>query len=288
MEIVTRPPCAALRGSVVRLIGYAEHGAPPTSVESAEIVLPLIFSFGTPWRIALGDGQHASDWPTGFAAGLFPGPVRLASDGAAACVQADFTPAGAVRLFGGAAAEMAGAMVDLDALPEWGVAARALRDRLAETAGWHRRFVLVESFIASRLIHRPAPEIAAAWASLSAGCSVAETARAIGWSTRHLAKRFRAETGLAPVTASRMLRFRRATELARRGAGGWADISAAAGFADQSHLIRVFRDLAGATPTAWASRNRQTGALTIDEFRNLQDGGGTRRQDGFMLSPERG
>ena len=34
-------------------------------------------------------------------------------------------------------------------------------------------------------------------------------------------------------------------------ADGWADIAAACGFADQSHLVREFVALAGGTPGAW-------------------------------------
>jgi AraC-like DNA-binding protein len=60
--------------------------------------------------------------------------------------------------------------------------------------------------------------------------------------------------GVSPKTLARMVRFGNACRLARLGAGSWADIACAAGFADQAHLAREFSDLAGETPTAWASR----------------------------------
>jgi transcriptional regulator GlxA family with amidase domain len=50
-----------------------------------------------------------------------------------------------------------------------------------------------------------------------------------------------------------VLRFSRAHAMARVAPPAWADIAAACGFADQAHLTREFRALAGATPAAWAA-----------------------------------
>jgi AraC-like DNA-binding protein len=46
-----------------------------------------------------------------------------------------------------------------------------------------------------------------------------------------------------------MMRFNRALALARRG-GGWADIAAECGYANQAHLIREFREFAGRPPAS--------------------------------------
>ncbi|MER9841163.1 AraC family transcriptional regulator [Mesorhizobium australicum] len=56
-------------------------------------------------------------------------------------------------------------------------------------------------------------------------------------------------TGIGPKTLSRIVRFNRALGLSRQQASGWADIAADCGYADQAHLAREFRDLAGETPT---------------------------------------
>ena len=256
VEFVTRAPHPLLRHSIVQITGYAEPPMPTASCAPASLLTPLIFSFGAPFGIALGSAP-SRDWPQGFASGLFAGPAHVTSRGGAACVQVDLTPAGAVRLFGGAAAELAGAVVELDLLPVWGAAARALCARLAETAGWPARINLAEAFVAARLVHDPSREIAAVWRGLAAAQPIAAIARDIGWSHRHMTARFRRETGIAPVTAARMLRFRRVRRLADAGVEGWAGIAAAAGFADQAHMVREFRRLSGETPTEWA-RHRTT------------------------------
>lgn len=85
---------------------------------------------------------------------------------------------------------------------------------------------------------------------------VAEVARRIGWSPRHLEQRFRAETGLGPKEAARVVRFDRARRaLASRVAAGRApDLAAlavAGGFADQAHLTREWRAFSGLPPTRW-------------------------------------
>ena len=93
--------------------------------------------------------------------------------------------------------------------------------------------------------------------------SIAGLAEDAGVSRRHLAKLFRAEIGATPKTMARILRF----EHARTMAGtvprlGWADIAYEAGYADQAHLVREFRELSGLSPTDLMHRDRaETGVL---------------------------
>ena len=81
---------------------------------------------------------------------------------------------------------------------------------------------------------------------------VASIAERIGWSRKHLARRFTDEIGLGPKSVSRIVRLSRAIVAARTGSDGWADIAADCGYADQAHLVREFRALAGTSPTTWA------------------------------------
>ncbi|MCR9195783.1 MAG: AraC family transcriptional regulator [Hyphomonas sp.] len=256
VTFISRTPSRALTGLVARISGYCSKTEPSRFLETAELVFPIVFNLGEPWDIRLGrkgDGTRAFS----FTAGLFPGPVSVSCDGRAELIQVDLTPLGAVRLFGGAAAELASQVVDLSAVDQFGGAYDAIHDQLHSATEWQVRFDLIERFLAPRFGHNGSIPIRQAWHLLARGNTISATAAAIGWSTRHLSTQFRQETGLRPVAAARMLRFQRARTLAL-GSGeiGWAAIAAEAGYADQSHLIREFQDLAGQPPSAWAQRTQ--------------------------------
>jgi AraC-like DNA-binding protein len=82
------------------------------------------------------------------------------------------------------------------------------------------------------------------------GEGVAEAARRLHLSERHLRTLFVRRVGIAPKRFARIERVR--TVLAR-APEKWRDAAADAGYADQSHLTAEFRRLMGVTPTAWAA-----------------------------------
>ncbi len=79
-----------------------------------------------------------------------------------------------------------------------------------------------------------------------------DLAGTLEWSRKHLAERFRAEVGLTPKAVARIVRFNRAqtpgTLAEHEEPADWAGIAAACGYADQAHMVREFREFAGATP----------------------------------------
>lgn len=255
-DLFRRPPAPHLRHLVTSLCGYRETApAPHRQRETAGLIVPLIISLGSAFRIALGREPGAADAQPSFVAGLYPGPVIIDSDGAAECIQVDFTPLGAYRCFGGAAPLLAARMVDVGAL--LGIEGRRLVERLGNTPCWTTRFELVEAFIAAREAFTPSREVAFAYRRLQATAGatrILTLASEIGWSRKHLAERFRAEIGLPPKPVARMLRFHQACRLARCGVARWSMIAAEAGYADQAHLVRDFAQMAGETPNAWARR----------------------------------
>ncbi|MEV6278554.1 DUF6597 domain-containing transcriptional factor [Nocardia sp. NPDC051832] len=80
--------------------------------------------------------------------------------------------------------------------------------------------------------------------ALDSGRSVAATAAATGLNARVLHRRSLAAFGYGPKTLARILRLQRAMAVVRSGTP-FADTAALTGFADQAHLSREVRELAG-------------------------------------------
>lgn len=270
-DVIRRPVPTHLAHIVASISCYRERGLGLSRFRhAAPLALPLLISLGTPFRIALGREPGRSDAQPSFVAGLFPGPVQIESDGGALCIQIDFTPLGAYRFHGGAVPDLTARMVAIEDV--MGRDGRDLGARIADVPDWPRRWEIIESFVIARTVNEPSPEIAAAIGQLwrSAGAArISDIATDIGWSRKHLSRRFRHEIGVSPKILARMLRFHRACALARNGqANGWADVAHAAGFADQAHLARDFREFSGEAPTEWAAR------LEHADLRLLREAGG--------------
>jgi AraC-like DNA-binding protein len=89
-----------------------------------------------------------------------------------------------------------------------------------------------------------------------AGATVAGAAADAGLSERQLRRRFRDAVGYGPKTLQRVLRFQSALARLRdepTPGGGIARAAAEAGYADQAHLTRETRELAGLTPSELAA-----------------------------------
>ncbi|MEV6654273.1 helix-turn-helix domain-containing protein [Streptomyces sp. NPDC051219] len=104
----------------------------------------------------------------------------------------------------------------------------------------------------------PDPALRAVVDALDAGHSVAVTARSVGLGARQLHRRSLAAFGYGPKTLARVLRLQRALALARTGMP-YSEVALAAGCADQPHLARELRELAGTTLGDYvAAANRET------------------------------
>jgi AraC-like DNA-binding protein len=79
---------------------------------------------------------------------------------------------------------------------------------------------------------------------LAAGRTVAAVAASVGLGERQLHRRCLEAFGYGPKTLARVLRMQRALRLACRGIP-FAQVAAVAGYADQPHLAREVRALAG-------------------------------------------
>jgi len=85
--------------------------------------------------------------------------------------------------------------------------------------------------------------------------SVTAVAAACGLSRSYFIKAFRETTGKTPHKWLLDQRVQKAKALLTQSGTSIADIAAACGFADQSHLTRVFTDTLGIPPGAWRRDN---------------------------------
>jgi AraC-like DNA-binding protein len=132
--------------------------------------------------------------------------------------------------------------VPLDAV--WAPAvARPVADRVASAGAVGP---VLEAVAAARLREAggPDPLLAAVATLLGSGAAVTAVAREVGLSERQLRRRSLVAFGYGPKTLARVLRMQRALDLAR-AAVPFADTAARAGYADQPHLAREVRRLAG-------------------------------------------
>ncbi len=72
-----------------------------------------------------------------------------------------------------------------------------------------------------------------------------------GLSQWHFARAFKASTGLSPHRWQLNARIAKAQQLLLSGSMSQAQIALALGFAEQSHLCRVFKQMVGVPPAAW-------------------------------------
>jgi AraC-like DNA-binding protein len=106
--------------------------------------------------------------------------------------------------------------------------------------------LVLEAVSSARLREAPPdPLVAEVVRLVDAGRPVAEVADTVGLSDRQLHRRSLVAFGYGPKVLARILRLQRALALAR-GGSSFSAAAAEAGYADQAHLAREVRALAGA------------------------------------------
>ncbi|MFF7441278.1 helix-turn-helix domain-containing protein [Streptomyces sp. NPDC008122] len=161
-----------------------------------------------------------------------------------------FAPGDAPGLLGVPAHELRDRRVALGAL--WGeAAARRLGERITQAPD---PAAALEELVLRRAAEAPGPDplLRAVVARLAAGRPVAETAEAVGLGARQLHRRSLDAFGYGPKTLARVLRLQRALALVRAGVP-YAEAALRAGCADQAHLARETRALAGTTLSAYTA-----------------------------------
>jgi AraC-like DNA-binding protein len=167
-----------------------------------------------------------------------------------------------VRFKSGCARELIGVPLDVlgndhVALSDiWGSAAMSLQDAVMKATTPHERCARVERSLAARLRGggRPHPAIVAAVRALTRAehpSGVTAVAHASGLSLRRFIEVFRRDVGLRPKQFARVMRFRRALGLLSRRQMSLSSLALDAGYYDQAHFTREFKEFSGLSPTTY-------------------------------------
>ncbi|MFG2499278.1 helix-turn-helix domain-containing protein [Streptomyces sp. NPDC048441] len=271
-----------LDGMVVSAVGYRTTGERPGLHRGLPSpYLTLIFSLDGPVISGLtpeqarGSDAFRADIVTG---GLHQSPAYVVRPEHEAGIQLAVHPLAARALLGVPAGELAGDLVTPGS-EVMGRRAADVRELLCEQSGWEERFASLSAYLRQRAADADAdsggrasvrPEVAEAWAWLARHRGVGTLrglSRHVALSERRLTTLFRAETGLSPKQAGRLMRFHRARNaVVRPVAAGTAPdlarVAADCGYYDHSHLVRDFQQYTGVSPSGWLA----------EECRNIQAG----------------
>jgi AraC family transcriptional regulator len=134
---------------------------------------------------------------------------------------------------------------------------RLFVDPIALAVGIH----VAQTYGGMRPVSRPARGGLAPWqerrakeilnANLDGGVPLKDVARECRLSVSHFSRAFRRTMGVAPHNWLLMQRIEVAKEKLRDTRLSLLDVALACGFADQSHLTRVFTGMVGVSPGAW-------------------------------------
>ncbi|MDQ6732412.1 MAG: helix-turn-helix transcriptional regulator [Actinomycetota bacterium] len=233
-----------MRSVIIRASDFYERAATPVRrLEGPLLGVVLIVSLGPDIEVA--DERIGS-----FAAGLWDRPVTTGHFGEQAGYELYLDLLSSRRLLGVPVAELANRLVCLEDL--LGPFAGELTEQLADAPDAAARHAVAQRLLAGRLREDCAgsPEIRRVLGRLRASHGterIEALAAEVGWSRRHLSSRFRAELGLAPKTVARLARAEYAAGLLRAGRP-LVDVAYAAGYADQPHFNRDFREFVGCPP----------------------------------------
>jgi AraC-like DNA-binding protein len=139
----------------------------------------------------------------------------------------------------------------------WGKRGQDLHERMMAAADPMDIFHILERDFSARIRHSLLMHPAVSHALRSCSSTwpppqVADVQLESGYSPKHFIALFRAAVGLTPKHFYRIQRFNGVLRcLASGGKCDLAELAASAGYSDQAHLTRDFREFAGVTPTQY-------------------------------------
>jgi AraC-like DNA-binding protein len=199
----------------------------------------------------LTDGWFMGMWTRRFLV-EYPARVRI--------VGVHFKPWGISPFVDVSAAELRDRWVPVDAV--WRRSVDRIRNQLGELASPTETLRAVEEELRSRLapsrgldlVLHTGGRLESAHGAVPVGALIATA----GVSSTHLAAQFTSHVGVTPKRVARIYRFSRLIlSVDGRRPVDWSALAQAAGYFDQAHLGKEFKDFTGHTPTAYLALRRR-------------------------------
>jgi AraC-like DNA-binding protein len=256
LEYVERRPAADLAAHLECV--WSVSGRTSARTRGPERIVPdgcpeLIVHLGDPFSRRIGARWVVQ--PRLFLAGTLTRPWRLRPGRRVDTLGLRFRPGAATAVFGTGLRPKVDVEIPLPRLVGSRLA-KALRDALAKPRTRTRRMQAAEAWLAEH-IAAVGPRPCAAQPAVDAILRsrgrrrIDDVARALGWTRRRLERAFAQDLGLRPKMFARIVRLNAVlAEMGPEQRADIVDVALAAGYFDQSHLLRDFRALAGRLPGA--------------------------------------
>lgn len=186
-------------------------------------------------------------------------------------VSARLTPWGLNAFRKGIVMECVDKRVDCrDIFPKYTI--EEIEDNLACMATAIERIQYVERFLLSvftasnndQLVQKACKDLTA----LNGNYPISALAKNLGLTERTLERRFISHIGVSPKKYSRVVRLRYSI-FQRKTSSSWADVAYAAGYYDQSHMIRDFQELYGLSPESLYPQIEASSTIQFSGLLNL-------------------
>jgi AraC-like DNA-binding protein len=173
-----------------------------------------------------------------------------------------YTPWGISPFAGMPANGLRDRWVPVDAV--WQRSLDRIRNQLGDSASATETLRVLEEELRSRLAEAPSRGLdlvqhAGRRLEASHGAvPVGALADAAGVSCNHLAAQFKSHVGVTPKQVARIYRFARLiVSVDARRPVDWSELAQTAGYFDQAHFSREFKDFTGHTPTQYLALRRR-------------------------------
>lgn len=264
LELLPAPPVRRFVRCYWFLTGAATPGGPTADPALPDGSPELIINLADPFR-AVPRGRPPELQPVTMLVGQITGPFAVEPTGRIDLVGVRLEPFGAVGLFDPMTA-LTDRWADGNDIPS--ARLTDARAALQQAGTAEARAALLDHHLGRVLAEgrQPDPRVEAAVGAIRAthgATPLDRLAQELGTTPRNLQRLFRHDVGITPKLLARITRFQRVLGAWRTDPTTLARVAAECGYFDQSHLIRDFRDFAGAAPAGFlASLPEFTGFFT--------------------------